>query len=171
MDMSNMKTNMNIPPLKVKWTQTLRLNPQKMKIIATLSLSLWPRLGQGQKKKNRKQAKARNKPKHIGRMKKETLLQFLRWTLTLGLGSPKMFWIFGTKVQGVILVQIKIFFTIKKLLILDIETRLAISIESKKLKVMAAWRAKNHVMKDQIIPMEASNLTLDIFRWKLQFCS
>jgi hypothetical protein len=56
-------------------------------------------------------------------------------------------------------------------LILDIETRLAISIESKKLKVMAAWRAKNHVMKDQIIPMEASNLTLDIFRWKLQFCS
>jgi hypothetical protein len=41
-------------------------------------------------------------------------------------------------VQGVILVQIKIFFTIKKLLILDIETRLAISIESKKLKVMAA---------------------------------
>lgn len=27
MDLSKMKTNMNIPPLKVKWTQTPQLNP------------------------------------------------------------------------------------------------------------------------------------------------
>jgi hypothetical protein len=40
-------------------------------------------------------------------------------------------------VQGVTLVQIEFFFTIKKLSILDIETRLAFSIESKRLKVMA----------------------------------
>ncbi len=150
MDMSNMKTNMNIPTIKIKWTQTPWFNLQRNEDYCNPKLRLWLRLGKAKRKRTKNQSKARNRPKHIGGMKKEALLQFLWWTLMLGLGSPKMFWIFGTKVQGVTLVQIEFFFTIKKLSILDIETRLAFSIESKRLKVMATWKAKSHVIKWRI---------------------
>jgi hypothetical protein len=54
MDMSNMKTNMNIPALKVKWTQTLWLNLQRNEDYCKPKLKIVTKVGQGKKKKNQK---------------------------------------------------------------------------------------------------------------------